>query len=85
MSKSSVVGLLWYDGSTMPFERKVSGAVDRYRIKYGQQPDAVFVNPVHMDGKEEFLVMTDGGPVMVLASRTEMPNHFFIGVKREGG
>jgi hypothetical protein len=72
-------GMLWFDNSSRSLKEKVEAAVLYYQEKYGQAPTMCFVNPATLAGKE--------GPsngVEVRSAQTVMPDHFWIGVGKEG-
>jgi hypothetical protein len=72
-------GLLWFDndaGRDLP--TKVARAAAHYQRKYGQAPQLCFVNPTSLNGSGDSLRVAG---VMVMASRTVLPHHFWLGVK----
>lgn len=74
------VGLLWFDDDPRrPFEVKVEEAVERYAEKFGERPNACFVNPRTLPEGVRSLA-----GVTIRASATVLPNHFWVGVGRNG-
>jgi hypothetical protein len=73
------VGLLWYDDSQTDFATKVLEAAQRYEEKFGAAPNRCYVNPTCLP--------EDGVPangIKVVASPTVLPNHFWVGVTKNG-
>lgn len=69
-------GLLWYDSDPKrTLESKVTDGAQRYHEKFGQSPNACYVNPAALDQSR-----TRIGSVEVIAARNILPNHFWIGV-----
>lgn len=72
-------GLLWFDDDPRrPFEQKVEEAVERYVEKFGETPNACFVNPRSLPED----VHSHAG-VIIRALPTVLPNHFLVGISRE--
>ncbi len=70
------VGMLWFDDDPRRgLEEKIARAVAHYKEKYGQMPSLCFVNPGTLNGAPD----TAAG-VQIKASRTVLPNHFWVGV-----
>jgi len=70
-------GLLWFDDTpTRATSDKIAHAVARYRQKYGHAPDVCYVHPALLDKGETGL----GDGVKVLAAKSVLPNHFWVGV-----
>ena len=45
-------GLLWYDGDpARPLEEKIGRAAQRYREKYGREPNTCYVHPGVVAGR----------------------------------
>ncbi len=71
-------GLLWFDDDPRrPFEQKVEEAVERYVEKFGETPNACFVNPRSLPEN----VHSHAG-VVIRAAPTVLPNHFLVGISR---
>lgn len=76
-------GLLWYDGDTgRDLTAKVARAAAHYQQKYGHAPRVCFVNPTEIKGDGASLHVAG---IEVLASKTVLPHHFWLGVKEEDG
>jgi hypothetical protein len=73
------VGLLWYDDSQSDFAAKVLEAAQRYEEKFGSPPNRCYVNPACFP---EHGVPANG--IKVVASPTVLPNHFWVGVAKNG-
>ena len=70
-------GLLWFDDSpTRATADKIAIAVARYRQKYGHSPDVCYVNPACLGPSDT----SDGAAVQVLAAKSVLPNHFWLGI-----
>ena len=70
-------GLLWFDDTpTRPTADKIAHAVARYRQKYGRSPDVCYVNPACLAPSDT----SDGAAVQVVAAKSVLPNHFWLGV-----
>ena len=75
-------GLLWFDDSpTRATADKIGNAVARYRQKYGHKPDVCYVHPAHLNEGE--MSLADG--VKVLAAKSVLPNHFWLGIQSSPG
>lgn len=73
-----LVGLLWYDKDPkIPFAQKVEEAAERYREKYGVEPNTCYVNPTTLPAG----VVVPGFELRVWA--TIRPDHFWIGVSED--
>jgi hypothetical protein len=77
------IGMLWFDNDPKSeISAKVGRAADYYRTKYGASPNVCFVHPsmlVTANPPEEGKVVR-AGSVELRASRSVLPNHFWIGV-----
>jgi hypothetical protein len=74
-------GLLWFDNDNgRDLTAKVTRAAAHYQTKYGQAPQLCFVNPATLNGAGDSMRVAG---VTVLASRTVLPHHFWLGVKEE--
>ena len=75
-------GLLWYDGSTRPFEEKVREAAERYRDKWDRWPDTCYVHPKAL-AREAMIAVSKNGDdrvvVRCLRDPTTLPGHLRIG------
>lgn len=70
-------GLLWFDDSpTRATADKITRAIVRYRQKYGHNPDICYVNPACLAPSD----MSEGAAVQVLAAKSVLPYHFWLGV-----
>ena len=70
-------GLLWFDDSpTRAIADKIANAVARYRQKYGHEPDVCYVHP----GNLYTAMTTVVAGVQVLAAKSVLPNHIWLGV-----
>lgn len=75
------VGMMWFDGNhRRPLHERMERAVDYYQSKYGLNPNLLFLHPATA-GDESIGQL---GQVEVRTSRTVLPDHFWIGVVREG-
>ncbi len=69
-------GLLWFDDhADRSLIDKVGRAAERYRLKFGHLPNVCYVHPTMVSGEE-----AKAGSLLVLAARTVLPNHFWVGV-----
>ena len=72
-------GLLWFDGDAgRDLAAKVARAAAHYQQKYGRAPQLCFVNPGALEGSRESVRVAG---LDVLASKTVLPNHFWLGQK----
>jgi hypothetical protein len=79
------IGMLWFDNDNQTgLEIKVKRAVSYYQEKYGKKPNLCFVNPC--------MIATNGNghpasqkssEVEIRESNAMLPNHFWIGIKRQ--
>lgn len=75
------VGMMWFDRDHgRPLSERMGRAVDYYRSKYGLSPNRLFLHP-QTAGEEGVGPL---GDVEVCTSPTVLPDHFWIGVVREG-
>jgi alkanesulfonate monooxygenase SsuD/methylene tetrahydromethanopterin reductase-like flavin-dependent oxidoreductase (luciferase family) len=70
-------GLLWYDDSKADFASKVREAAQRYRQKFGKNPDRCYVNPASLPKKGKGVSLKG---IKVVTSPTIQPHHFWVGV-----
>ena len=71
------IGMLWFDNdSKTTLEAKVGRAVSYYQGKYGKAPTLCFVNPSMIP-----VDVTQAAGIELRATRSVMPNHFWLGVK----
>ena len=68
------IGSLWFDNSKDSLHIKLKRAVEFYEKKYGQKPNAVYVNP-----KEDVTGLPLEG-ITVRTNRSVLPNHYWIGL-----
>jgi hypothetical protein len=73
------VGLLWFDDDPRrPLSEKIEEAAQRYREKFGVDPDTCYVNPATLgDGK------VNGTRVRVVPATQILPHHLLLGVAQE--
>lgn len=72
-------GLLWYDDNRdRSIVDKVKNAIERYSIKYGEKPNACYVNHGSVTPDENLYV--DGVPVRPFI--TVLPNHLWLCKRR---
>ncbi|MGE5140029.1 MAG: hypothetical protein ACM3JD_11245 [Rudaea sp.] len=71
-------GLLWYDASASPIDRKIADAVKRYKEKFGVAPNTCFVND--KDFKPD---ATMPPQLRIAAKHTILPNHVWVGVSEK--
>lgn len=69
------IGMLWFDAGPASVKEKIARAAEFYAAKYGEKPSVCLVHPDTL-GKFEGQV----GGVRLLAERSILPNHFWIGV-----
>jgi len=70
-------GLLWFDDDPVrPVGDKVARAIQRYRQKYGHNPNVCYVHPAHL--REGGAESADG--VKVLPAKSILPHHFWLGM-----
>ncbi len=67
-------GLLWYDASASPIDRKIADAVRRYQEKFGVSPNTCFVND------KDFKPETELPHLRIAAKQTILPNHVWVGL-----
>lgn len=68
-------GLLWYDASASPIDRKIADAVKRYQEKFGVAPNTCFVND-----KDYRADASHSPQLRIAAKQTILPNHIWVGV-----
>lgn len=74
------VGMLWFDNDPkVDIAVKINRAVDYYQNKYGQVPNLCFVHPSMVKSSP-----TKSGNIEVRSSRSVLPNHFWLGLKKVG-
>jgi hypothetical protein len=67
-------GLLWYDASSNPIERKIADAAKRYYDKFGIKPDTCFVN------EKDLTPGAALAQIKITPKRTILPNHVWVGL-----
>lgn len=76
------IGMLWFDNDPKAeISTKIERAARYYREKYGRQPNICFVHPSML--QEGYLTRPgekERNPIEVRASKSVLPNHFWIGV-----
>lgn len=70
-------GLLWYDASANPIDRKIADAVKRYQEKFGTAPNTCFVN------EKDFKPETALPHLRIAARQTILPNHVWVGISEK--
>lgn len=71
-------GLLWLDDNPKrDIADKVSQAADRYREKFGQQPDTCYIHESQVNGIHEV------AGVRLVGVHNVLRYHFWIGVENE--
>lgn len=74
------VGLMWYDDDPKkPIESKIEQAAARYREKYGQAPNACYVNSNAGAAPTGKAAGAQGG-LRVIPAAAIRPNYFWVGV-----
>ena len=84
------IGMLWFDNDTKAgLDTKIERAAAYYRNKYGKNPTLCFVHPSMLPpkdpSKEKEPEQIKSGDVEVRATRSVLPNHFWIGVNGVNG
>jgi hypothetical protein len=77
------IGMLWYDNDPkVEFNTKIERAASYYHDKYGRNPNLCFVHPSMLGNghSKEDAAPLKSGDILVRASRSVLPNHFWIGV-----
>jgi hypothetical protein len=70
------IGMLWRDeDERRSLGEKILRAADYYQKKYGENPTVCFVHPNMLEQGLESV-----GAIRVLAARTVLLNHFWLGV-----
>lgn len=72
-------GLLWYDNSSSYLGDKIAKAAERYKQKFGIQPDTAFVNPRDLEVNTPVKV-PNAKDLKVQPKHTILPNHIWLGV-----
>lgn len=71
-------GLLWHDSGTgRDLAEKVTQAAERYRQKFGVQPNRCFVHPSMVSSNGTLAV----GGVVILPLPSMLKHHFWVGVE----
>ena len=74
------VGLLWHDSSSSDLARKLSRAVQRYQVRFGQPPNVCYVHPTQLpEGKLTV------GSLTIRASQQVLRHHFWLGQETADG
>ena len=74
------VGMLWFDNDNKSdLVTKINRAASYYHTKYGKAPNLCFVHP-SMLGSNTW----QGAGIEVRATRSVLPNHFWLGVNNNG-
>jgi len=67
------IGLLWFDGDPRrSFDSKIEPAVERYRTKFGHEPNVCYVHP-------SCLPTDTQSALQLRTARDILPNHFMLG------
>lgn len=70
------IGMLWFDEGPGSVKEKVSRAAEFYAAKYGEKPTVCMIHPDTLGSREGRV-----GGIQLLAERSILPNHFWIGVE----
>lgn len=82
------IGMLWFDNDPKAdLAEKIQKAAAYYRQKYGQTPDLCFIHPTLLpsNGSEAAPLRSPLANVEIRASKSILPNYFWIGVNRLSG
>lgn len=84
------IGMLWFDNDPKAeIGIKIERAASYYRTKYGKAPNLCFVHPSMLGGDavsqaaEQTVDAPKSVAVEVRASRSVLPNHFWIGIHND--
>ncbi len=70
------IGMLWYDNDKQSdLATKIQRAADYYHTKYGKAPTLCLVHPRTLGD-----IPFKGKGIEVRATRSVLPNHFWLGV-----
>ena len=72
------IGMLWFDSTQEPLEKKVEKAAEYYTKKYGKRPTVCFVPKL---GGHGTLPEAVAGGIQIKASREILPKHLWLGVE----
>lgn len=73
------IGMLWFDNQPdKDFETKVLEAIGHYRSKYGIEANQVIVHPTMVAKAGQRIA-----EAIILTNRTVLPNHFWVGRKKD--
>ena len=70
------IGMLWFDEGPGSVKEKVARAAEFYAAKYGEKPTVCLLHPDTLGSLEGRV-----GGIQLLAQRSILPNHFWIGVE----
>jgi hypothetical protein len=70
------IGMLWFDEGSSSVKEKVARAAEFYAAKYGAKPTVCILHPDTLGSLEGRV-----GAIQLLAQRSILPNHFWIGVE----
>ena len=74
------IGMLWFDNDNKAdLATKIQRAADYYHTKYGKTPNLCLVHPRTMGN-----YAWKGAGIEVKATRSVLPNHFWLGVNTNG-
>lgn len=74
------IGMLWYDNDKQSdLATKIQRAADYYHTKYGKAPTLCLVHPRTLGDTP-----LKGNGIEVRATRSVLPNHFWLGVNNNG-
>ncbi len=77
-------GLLWYDASASPIDRKIADAVKRYQEKFGVIPNTCFVNDKDLKPETDPAGLRgELTHLRIAGKRTILPNHVWVGVSSD--
>ena len=75
------IGMLWFDNDNKAdLATKIQRAVNYYHTKYGKTPNICLVHPRTLG--DDPLIRSG---IEVKATRSVLPNHFWLGVNTTGG
>jgi hypothetical protein len=73
------IGMLWFDNDNKAdLATKIQRAASYYHTKYGKAPNLCLVNPKTL-GMDSW----KGNGIEVKATRSVLPNHFWLGVNNQ--
>ncbi len=74
------IGMLWFDNDNKAdLTTKIQRAANYYHAKYGKVPNLCLVHPRTLGNSP-----TNGMGIEIRATRSVLPNHFWLGVNGNG-